>query len=175
MGRVAVRNAIQASIEAAAIPYVGTVYAGRPTLLQEEDYEQTLLGEAIQLSANGSSAVLVVNLPGPDKRMQRALVGRGNVNDTDIHPTALEVFFASACGDAVAAQLDYDSIIDALFILVRNNPTLSAPNAVWSAGEFTAGITHSQGAPFSDADGLYVLINGVVRWETWEWVAGTGV
>jgi hypothetical protein len=175
VGLAAVRAAVQNAVQNAGIPYVGTVYPSRPTLLQEEDYDQTLSGQAVEESANGSACVVVVNLPGPSKRMQRALAGRGNVNDTNVHPVALELFFASTSGDALAAQADYDTIVDELFVLIRNNPTLSAPAAVWSAGEFTAGVTHSQSVPYSSADGLTALIAGIVRFEAWEWISGTGV
>lgn len=175
MGRVAVRTAIQAAIQNAAIPYVGTVYRARPTIVQEQDYEQTMLGEAIDPSANGSSCVIVVNLPGPDKRMVMAFVGRGNVNDTNVHPVTLELFFSSTAGDATDAQLDYDLIVDDLFVLIRNNPTLSAPDTIWSAGEYTAGVTHSQSAPFTSEDGLTTLIVGRVDFQAWEWISGTGI
>lgn len=175
MGRVDSRAAIQAAIQNAQIPYVGTVYQARPTIIQEDDYEQTMTGEAIQLSANGSSSVVVVNMPGKDKRMMRAFAGRGNVNDTLIIPVVLELFFASTGGDATAAQVDYDSIVDALFVLIRNNPTLSAPATVWSAGEFTAGVTHTQAEPFSTDDGLTTLIVGNVEFECWQWLSGSGI
>ena len=175
MGRVAVRQAIQAVIENAGINYVGTVYAARPTAIQEEDYEQTMFGLAVPPSANGSSCVIVVNMPGKDQRTRQATVGRAGVNDTNVHPIVLELFFASTGGDAAAAQLDYDSIVDALFVLIRNNPTMSAPATVWSAGEFTAGVTHSQSEPFSSDDGLTVLIIGRVDFEAWEYLAGVDV
>lgn len=172
MGRQQVRTAVQAAIAAAAIPLVGTVYAARPTIVQEADYETAMVTEA---STNGSGCVIVVNLPGPDKRMLRAFAGRSAVNDTYISPVALELFFTSTAGDAVAAQEDYDSIVDALFVLVRNNPTLSAPSTIWSAGEFTAGITHTQAEPATSEDGLTVVIMGVVRFEAWEWLKGSGI
>lgn len=175
MGRVAVRNAIQAAIQNYDVPYVGTVFPARPTAIQENDYEQTMLGMATTPSVNGSSCVIVVSLPGKDRRVRQAMVGRAGVNDTNIHPVTLELFFASTGGDAAAAQLDYDLIVDTLFVLVRNNPTMSAPDSVWSAGEFTAGVTHTQSEPFSSEDGLTVLIIGRVDFEAWEYLAGQGI
>lgn len=174
MGRAAVRTAVQAAITAANITYVGTVYPARPTILQEEDYYQKLNGEAIAASSGGSACVVVVHLVS-DKRERRALVGRNAVNDTNIHQVVLELFFACESGTALRAQADYDSIVDALFVEIRNNPLLSAPTVVWSAGEYQAGVVHDQGEAYSDDEGLTVLINSTVRFEVWEWVAGTGV
>ncbi len=171
MGRAQVRLAVQSAIQAAALPYVGTVYPARPTILQEEAYVQTLQGQAIQESANGSSCVVVVNLE-DDKRQRRTLAGRGQVDDTNIHRVSLELWFASTAGDAMAAQEDYDGIVDGLFTLVRGNPTMSAPSEVWSAGEYTYGVQHAQSAPYGGSDGLTVLIDGVLRFEAWEWIAG---
>lgn len=177
MGRVEVREAIAGAIAGAAIPNVGTVFPGRPEILQEQDYEvpnpqyaASRFAEAAQ-TENGSSAVLVVNLP-EDRRQRRALSGRGAVNDTRIHQSVLEVWFASTGGEAIQAQVDYDGIIDSIVKLVRDNPTLSAPKVVWSSGEYQSGVEHSQAMPYTDADGLTVLISGIVRWEVWEWLAG---
>ncbi len=181
MGRQAVRAAIASALTNAGINYVGTVYRARPVVMEEADYVQTMSGQAIDLSANGSSAVLVVNLPGRDKRMRRADTGRGAVNDTNIHPVVLEIFFASTPGSylpddaGLGAQDDYDAIVDALVTFVRANPTMSAPQTVWSAGEYTAGVTHDQEQPYTSEDGLTILINGHVNFEAYEWVAGTGV
>ena len=169
MGRVAVRSAVATYLTNAALQYVGTVYPARPVILSERDYEQTLLGQAIALTAGGSSAVLVVNLP-ENNRQRRADTGRGAVNDTNIHTIALEVWFASVGGDGVAAQQDYDGIIDAIFILIRADATMGG--LVWSSGEYTAGIHHQQSEPYTDEDGLVVQIAGVVRFEVFEWVAG---
>ncbi|MGD0387185.1 MAG: hypothetical protein ABSB73_13765 [Solirubrobacteraceae bacterium] len=170
MGRVAVRDAVAAYLTNAALPYVGTVYPARPVILTEDAYEQTLLGEAIALTiAGGSSAVLVVNIPS-DERMRRADTGRGAVNDTRIHQVALEVWFASAGGDGVQAQQDYDGIVDAVVTLIRADATLGG--LVWSAAEYTAGIHHEQAMPYTDADGAVVQIPGVIRFEVWEWQTG---
>lgn len=153
------------------MPFLGTVYPARPTILDEDAYVQTLSGLAIEESANGSACVAVVNIP-RDKRMRRADTGRGAVQDSNIHEIALELFFASSCGDAVLAQTDYDQVVDALIIAIRENPV---PGTVWSAGEFQAGVVHDQDSPYTNADGLTILISGVVRFEAWEWIAGTGV
>lgn len=170
MGRVAVRNAVAEYFANANLQFVGKVYAARPEITNEQDYETNRLGEAVP-SANGSSAVLVVNDPS-DTRQRRADTGRGAVNDTRIHKIAIEVFFASVGGQAIVAQEDYDTIIDAMVKLVRANATLNSPAAIWSAGEFEVGVHHQQAAPFTDADGLTVFISGAVYFDAWEWVAG---
>lgn len=178
MGQLGVRLAIQSAIENAQVPFVGTVFAAR-AYINEQDYEQNASGFYVS-SANGSSCVVVVNLPGPDKRMRRALTGRGAVNDTNIHPVALELFFASKGNSVaqtdqlVAAQLDYDQVVDGLVVFIRNNPTMSAPEEVWSAGEYKAGVVHHQSEPFTDEEGMTTFIVGTIRFEAWEWLAGSG-
>lgn len=174
MGRAAVRTAIQSYIQGLGVNYLGTVHPARPTILQEADYEQTMAGKATAASDNGSACVAVVNIPS-DLRQRRADTGRGAVNDSNIHQIALELFFASTGGDAVAAQEDYDSIVDALFIGIRANATPGGASVVWSAGEFQAGVAHNQTEPYTSDDGLTILINGVIRFEAWEWIKGTGV
>jgi len=175
MGRLAVRLAIQSALQAGNLTYVGTVFPARPTIMDEEAYYQTMSGTATQESAAGSSCVVVVNLPGQDKRMRRADTGRSAVNDTNIHPVVLELFFASSGGEAIAAQQDYDAVVDSIVTFVRNNQTMSAPATVWSAGEYTAGVTHNQSQPYTSADGLTILIDGTVRFDAWEWIVGSGV
>ncbi len=169
MSRVAVRAAIQEYFSNADLTFVGKVFSARPEIINEQDYETNRLAEAVA-SEHGSSAVLVVNMP-DDKRQRRADTGRGAVNDTDIHKIVMEIFFASVGGEPVAAQTDYDTIIDAMFKLIRANATFGS-SAIWSAGEYTAGIDHQQGAPFTDEDGLTVFISGAVKFEAWEWIAG---
>lgn len=177
MGRVSVREATQAALAAGQLPHVGTVFPARPEEIQEQDYEvaqeryaATRFAEASQ-TQSGSNAVLVVNLVS-DRRQRRALTGRGAVNDSRIHQTVIEIYFASVRGEAVHAQLDYDAMIDALVELIRDNPTLSAPAVVWSAGEYSQGVEHQQELPYMGEDGTTVLIGGIVRFETWEWIAG---
>lgn len=174
MGRAAVRTAIQAYIAGLGVSYLGTVYAARPTILQEADYEQTMAGMAVAASVNGSACVAVVNIPS-DLRQRQSETGRGSVDDWTIHDIALELFFASTFGDAVAAQQDYDTIVDALIVAIRANPTPGGGSVVWSAGEFRAGVAHDQTAPYTSDDGLTILINGVIRFQAYEWDAGTGV
>lgn len=176
MGRVSVREAVANALANAAIPNVGTVFPARPEVAVEQDWEApnpvytaSRFAEAAQ-TQSGSSAVLVVNLVS-DKRQRRTLGGQGS-NDTRIHETVLEVWFACTSGEAVQAQVDYDSIIDSIVALVRSNSTLSAPKTVWQAGEFQAGVEHQQAMPYTDADGMTVLIGGIVRWQTYEWIAG---
>ncbi len=170
MGQAAVRAAIQSTIQAAAIPLVRTVYPARAYII-EEDYEINAAQFYVE-NTNGSGCVIVVNLPGPDKRMRMTLAGRGAVDDTNVHPIALELFFASTNGDPVPAQKDYDSVVDALVPLIRGNPNMGVPATVWSAGEYTAGVTHTASEPYTDSDGMTVFIYGVVRFEAWEWLAG---
>jgi len=175
MGRVAVRAAVtsylQAQVASGYIPYVGTVFAGRPMVINERDYVVNMLGQVVA-SANGSAAVLVVNLLS-DERTRRADTGRGAQNDTEIHTVAIELFFGSTKGDAVAGQDDYDAIVDAIVQSIRNDATLGAPLVIWSAGEYTPpGVRHEQREPTTTADGLTLSIPGVVQFEAWEWIAG---
>jgi hypothetical protein len=170
MGRLSVRTAITEAFENANLQYVGKVHSARPEVIQEEDYERNRLGEAVESEA-GSSAVLVVNLPSDDRK-RRALTGRGAVNDTNVHHVLVEVFFASSGGEAVKAQEDYDTVIDAIVDFIRANPNMGNPSVVWSAGEYDAGVTHQQAAPYTDADGLTVFISGAVSFEAFEWIAG---
>lgn len=174
MGRAAVRTAIQKFIQTAGITYVGTVYAARPTISQEQDYAQTMNGKAVPGSANGSNCVIVVNIT-DDIRTRVADQGRGAVNDTDVHDVALELWFASTGGTAIKAQQDYDSIVDGLVKTIRDNALLGTSTAIWSAGEFKFGVRHSQGEAYSTEDGLVVSIDGVIRFEAWGYEAGTGV
>lgn len=177
MGRVQVREAAQQALAAGELPYVGTVFPARPGIITEQDYEiarsayaADRMAEAAQ-SRHGSNAILVVNIVS-DRRQRRALTGRGAVNDTRIHQIALEVYFANPAGEAVAAQTDYDTTIDAIVKLVRDNPTLSAPATVWSSGEYGGGVEHEQAMPYQGEDGSTVLISGILRFEAWEWIAG---
>lgn len=170
MSRLTIRTAVAACFANAAIPHVGKVYAARPEIVAEQDYETNRLEEAVETAA-GSSAVLVVNIPSDDRK-RRADTGRGAVNDSHIYKIAMEVFFASTGGGAVVAQEDYDSVIDEMIKLIRHDATLGAPSTVWSAGEYEAGIQHQQSAPFNDADGLTVFISGAVQFDCYEWISG---
>jgi hypothetical protein len=193
-GRGPARAAIVSTITAAAapgatpiaVPYVGTVFPARPTILQEADYFQSMTGVAIQQSVGGSAAALVVNLPGKDHRERMTLTGRGHVDDLDKIRVVLEVWFACSPGlgqmttpgpgvdPGIQAQEDYDSIVDALRVLIRNTPDLSAPDSIWSSGEYRAGVDHEQGQPFTP-DGMSIVIIGSITWEVWQWIAGTNV
>lgn len=170
MGRQAVRTSVAEYFANANLRFVGTVFPARPEITNEQDYETNRLKEAVP-SENGSSAVLVVNIP-TDDRQRKADTGRGAVNDTWIHKIAMEVFFASTGGAAVKAQEDYDAIVDSMADLVRANAVLGAPGTVWSAGEYEHGIQHKQGAPFTDEDGMTIFISGEVAFEAWEWLSG---
>jgi len=171
MSRVEVRKAVAEYFANAGLPHVGQVYSARPEIIQEDAYESNRFAEAAP-SANGSSAVLVVNIPS-DQRTRRADTGRGAVNDSEIHKIVMEVFFASTGGEAVVAQDDYDEVVDEMIKLVRANATLNAPvGVIWSAGEYDVGVQHQQSAPFTDADGLTVFIAGAVSFDAWEWLSG---
>ena len=173
MGQGAVRQAVTQAFTDAQFPLVGSVYPARG-YISEQDYEMNAAGFYVE-NDFGSGCVLVVNLPGPDRRNLFTLTGRTSVNDFNIHPVVVELFFANRAGDPVQAQIDFDSVVDAIVPYVRNNPTLSAPEVVWSAGEYEAGVTTQQSTPFTSADGTTVFINGVIRFEAWEQIIGTGV
>ena len=173
MGQAAVRAAITNALTEAQFSGVGAVLPARG-YISEENYEQNA-ATFYTGTINGSGCVIVVNLGVDDKRMRRADVGRGAVNDTNIHMVALELFFASTSGEPLAAQDDYDVVVDQVVPFIRYNPTMSAPETVWSAGEFKAGVVHSQSSPYTSDDGTTVFINGTIRFEAWEWIAGVGV
>jgi hypothetical protein len=173
MGQGAVRAAIQRSIESAQLPLVGTVFSGR-AYIDEQDYETNAAQFYVQ-NTYGSACVVVVNLPGPDRRYRLSLTGRQTVNDFNIHPVVLELFFASRSGDPIQAQHDYDTVVDALVPFIRNNPTMSAADVVWSAGEYQKGVQHTQSSPFTLEDGMTVFINGIVTFDAWEQILGVGV
>lgn len=171
MGRAEVRAGVVTTLEnavtAGTLPYVGTIFPARPTIATESAYVQTMQGQAIQESANGSACVVVVNILW-DTRNRYANVGRAYVADWAKHRVELELFFASMAGDGVAAQEDYDAIYDALEKIIRANPTMSAPASVWSAGEYRYGVQHQQSTPYNPEESTAVLIDGVVRFEAWE-------
>jgi hypothetical protein len=169
MGQAAVRAAITNALTQAQFPLVGTVYPARG-YISEQDYEVNAAGFYTQ-SINGSGCVIVVNLPGPDKRYRIALTGRQSVDDMNVHPVVLELFFANKAGDPQIAQLEYDAVVDAIVPFIRNNPTMMS-GSVWSAGEFDAGVTAEQSTPFTSPDGTTVFINGVIRFEAWEQIVG---
>lgn len=174
MGRTAIRYAIAAQMEGLGVPYLGTVFPARPVIMQEEAYTETMSGMAVEQSEAGSGCVLVVNIPN-DHRSRTTLTGRGHVDDFNIHKIVLELFFACTSGEGVAAQDDYDSIVDALIIAIRANPTPGGSSVVWSAGEFRAGVDHAQSAAFTRDDGLTVFILGTIKYDAWEDIAGTNV
>lgn len=171
MGQASVRAAVTNTIQGANIPLVGLVYPSRPIVLDEDSFEMNA-ADVVTLSPGGSGCVVVVNLVGPDKRYRIADTGRNAQYDILVHPIVLELFFASTGGDAIVAQNDYDTIVDALVEEIRTSPTMSAPATVWSAGEYSAGVTHIPSAPFTAADGLTVNIKGQVNFEAWEQIVG---
>ena len=168
--RTAIYDALQAAVLAGTVPLVGAVYPAR-SYISENDYEMNANGYYTG-NINGSGCVLVVNLPGPDRRTRLTLTGRQSVDDMNIHPVVLELFFATRSGDPVQGQIDYDTVVDGLIPYIRNNPTMSAPNTVWSAGEYRAGVVHRASSPFTLLDGQTVGINGTVEFEAWEQIVG---
>ncbi len=52
-----------------------------------------------------------------------------------------------------------------------------APTVAASCADSVAGnsVEHEQTQPYTSADGMTVLINGTIRFEAWEWLAGTNV
>lgn len=170
MGQAAVRQAIvdffNQSIANATLPYTGTVLSTR-TYLDEQYYEQNSTATYTG-SQSGGGCVIVVNLIGPDRRNLIALSGRGITYDFNIHTVNLELHYANISGDPVVAQEEYDQVVDAVVELVRQNPTLSAPSTVWSAGEYRAGVVHYATPPYTGADGATVYITGRITFEAWE-------
>ena len=173
MGQGAVRQAVAEALTLAQFPMVGTIFPTR-AYINETDYEVNAAQFYVE-NAYGSSCVIVINLPGPDRRSMYALTGRVSVADFNIHPVVLELFFASRSGDPLQAQVDYDTVVDAIVPFIRNNPTLTAPAVVWSAGEYKPGVVHSQSSPFTLPDGMTVFINGSITFEAWEQIVGTNV
>ena len=172
MTRAAVRAGIESYLLTGNLPFVGTIFPSRD-YINETDYEQNANYYYTE-SINGSGCVIVINLP-TDKRNRMTITGRGHVDDVDRNSVVLELFFASTAGEPQPAQADYDSIVDALIPLIRADPTFGDPSVFWSTGEFDAGVRHDQSDPFSDPEGATVHINGVVRFEALEWLAGTDI
>lgn len=173
MGQATVRNAVYTALTSTTFPYVGTVWPAR-AYISETDYEVNAAGFYTS-SVNGSGCVIVVNLPGPDRRYRIDLTGRGTVSDFNVHPIMLELFFANVSGNPVTAQEEYDQIIDAIIPFIRANPTLLDSNVVWSAGEEGDGIVHEATPPYTMPTSPTVLINGRVNFEVWEQIIGQGV
>jgi hypothetical protein len=175
MGRVQVREIIQAQIAALDIPNVGFVYAARPIILSETDYTQQMNATALTYAGTGFGCVIVVNLP-DDRRTRIALTGLGSVNDFQKHKLALEIWFASVGGDGVAAQYAYDAIVDALIVAIRANQVPGPSGVIWmGGGEVGTGIDHAMGQPYSPDDGLSVFIQGAIRYDVWEQLVGVDV
>lgn len=179
MGRVQVRQIIAQQIQQANIANVGTVFAARPVILQEQAYTDHMNGLAYQVTSqsneNGSGCVIVVNMP-DDQRSRVALTGLGAVDDFNKHQLALELWFVNVSGDGLIAQLDYDAIVDALFILIRNNQKPGPSGIIWmSGGEVGTGVDHRMLQPYTDPDGLTIFINGSMRYQAWEQLVGTGI
>jgi hypothetical protein len=173
MSRVSARQGITNYFTGAAVQFVGSIYSGRPVIMPAKAYTETLLGQAVAATSAGSSAVLVVNLP-RTRRRRRADTGRGQVQDTEIHEVAVEIFFAAlGKNNGLQAQADFDTIADSLLTLVREDATFGG--TLWSAGEYDAGIDLAQGEPYTSPDGLRIFIVATLRFEAWDWIAGSGV
>lgn len=159
------RAAVTAWFTGADLPFLGTVYPSR-TQIDEADYESEMNASA----ANGSGAVMVVNLP-RERRSRKALSGWEFLQDVAVHSVALEIFFATLSGDPVAAQADHDTLIDAVVARIRSSPSLGNSQVVWAAAEGDEGLSVDQGAPYTDDDATVVYIPAVVRFDAWEWIA----
>src|SRR6185437_3307052 len=170
MSRLTVRNAIANYLNAAEINYVGAVKPTRD-YVDGSDYDEHNLNGVISLisSPSGSGCVLIVNLT-DDRRQREALTGRGQVNDTNRHSAAVEMFFANTSGSVPNAQTDYDSIVDGIFNAIRYDPTMGG--VLWSSGEYAPWIEHSQSAPYTDSSGTLVFVTGLVVFEAAEWISG---
>lgn len=177
MGRAIVRAAVSNYFTNAGIPFVGMVYSARPIVINENDYERTMSAGTIEFieSGNGSGAVMVVNIP-DDKRVRKTLTGRGAVDDTNVHTIVLEIFFGSTGGEGISAQSDHDQLIDAVVTAIRSDPLLgTGGKPIWSAGEFDFGVVVEQAEPYTGSDGTTVFIPSTIRFQAWEWIAGSGV
>jgi len=175
MGRQAIFDAATSYFENADIPMVGTVFPGRPIVVDEEDYDLQMsqgLFEDVS-SIDGSSAVLIVNIP-TGHRQRQTITGRAFEDDSYIHNMVLELFFANVSGDGVAAQRDHNAVCDAIVAAIRADPLLGQPPVVWSAGEFKP-VDVEQREPFTNSDGLVIFIPAVIRFDVYEWLTGQGV
>ena len=83
--------------------------------------------------------------------------------------------FCKAGGGCGMCRDDIQTIIDAIRVVIRNNPDLSAPDTVCSSGEYRAGVNHEMSQPFTSEDGMTIIVVGTIRWEVWQWIAGTNV
>ena len=179
MGQVQVRQATVAFLESLSLPYLGTIYPSR-TLVNESDYAQNASG-AYVTSANGSNAVLVVDIYGPSNRQLMSLSGRSAVFDMASYTVELEIFFANTTGNSVQnilnIQNDYDVFVDELIVAIRNNPTLNAAATfnIWSSAEFDEGVKWGQTPPYLGSDGTTIFINGMVSFDVKQQISGTGV
>jgi hypothetical protein len=180
MGRASIRQAAFNYFTNAGIPNVGTVFASRPIVVTEDDYDIQMAEGLIKYvtSPQGSSGVIIVNIS-ESARKRDALTGYGGaVADFTIHQMELELFFANSAGNAEACQTDHDATVDAIVIAIRADPTLGTagnPGAIFGAGVFSVPVTVHQGSPFWGPDGTTVFIPSIVRFEAWESVVGTGV
>lgn len=172
--RKLVRLAYQDYLQNYGVPYLGTVFAARPVIAEEEAYTQTMLGMAVESSDNGSCALLVVNIT-DEHRVSEAIAGETSLQDSIAYHMLLELAFASTSGDAIGAQLDYDDVVSTLFVAIRANPTPGGANVVWSAAQFETGLDHHQDVPFSTDEGLTTLIFGRINFDAYSWLAGSGV
>jgi len=171
--RANVREAAVEYLQNANLPFVGTVFAARPEVVDEEDYERSLSGAVSQYvtSQSGSAAVLIVNVPSSDRKRE-TLTGLSHVEDTDTHELVLELVLANTAGEAVEAQQDHDTVCDAIVASIRADPLLGTglSGRVFPAGSAQVQVTQSM--PFTGADGTTVFILAVIRTDVIEWISG---
>lgn len=172
MGRAVVRTAVTDYLTAAALPFVGTVYRARPFIIDEEDYEVSIAAGTEQLvtSVDGSAAVIIVHIP-DSGRERVTMTGRAFVDDKEIHDVTLEVLFSNTAGDAVVAQDDHDTLMDAITVALRADPLLGSPQVIWSSGEFRP-IKVDQHEPYTTSESTTVFIPTTIAFQVWEWIAG---
>lgn len=173
MGRAAVRRVLTDYLTNANIPFIGTVYASRPYIITEDDYDLQMSNAVLAdvASPGSSSGVLVVNMPN-SARVREAMTGRAFVNDFVTHNVAVELFFANTAGDALQAQADHDTVCDAIVIAIRADPLLANGKVVFSAGEFKSGVHIEQHEPFTGEDGSTVFIPSRAYFDVYEYVIG---
>lgn len=137
MSRASVRTAIAAyfggtlvpgtagTYRGGTIPALGTLYLAKPKRFPATDFT------AGQASGAQSGAMAVVLLP--RQRETRRTFGRGVGIKRVAYDASLDVYHLSTARDAIAAQNDFDALLEAVETRLRADPTLGG--AVFSAGE----------------------------------------
>jgi len=170
MGRQAVRQGVAEYLQGLNLPFVGTIYVGQPLIAPEEAYDTTLSG-LIPLSQNGSSCIIMVDIP-YSHRQRETLTGWGANDDSVPHDIHLWVGFANTSGDAIAAQADNDVLADTIVSMIRADPALGNPAVFWDSGLGRTGVDVRQHMPFQSADGTVIFLPLSIEFQAWEWLSG---